>query len=159
MSEFIDVQIIGEKAAATKLNLLGAKAENATPAFIAIRALLLAGHARQFQTKGDFLGTPWAPLAPSTLERKAREGQSPEVLNATGALAEALGGGAGKVGTAGKSFARAGVSGKLFQGRFAQAGASGNRYGEEPARPIVGIGLAEGTEAVDILERFIVGGG
>jgi hypothetical protein len=159
VTAFIETQIIGETAAATKINLMGARATNATPAFIAIREILLRGHEQQFESKGAFLGTPWPPLAASTVERKIRQGQSSEVLKATGALEEALTGGAGKVGTVGKSFARAGVSGKLFQARFAQAGAGGERRGEEPPRPVVGIGVGEGQEAVKLLEAFIVGGG
>lgn len=160
MSNFIDVQVIGEKEAAQKLYLLGARAENATPAFIAIRALLFEGHKRQFESQGEFLGTPWAPLTEATVERKTRQGLPNEVLKATGALETALRGGAGKVGTVGKSFARAGVSGRLYWARFAQAGASGSLYrrGSEIARPIVGISIEEGVEAVDILESFIVRG-
>jgi hypothetical protein len=157
VSDFIDAYVIGDKEAAAKIQLVGAKAENATPAFVAIRELLLEGHKRQFESKGAFLGTPWAPLSPATIERKGREGESSEILNATGALATALGGGQGKVGTVGKSFARAGVSGKLFQARFAQAGAGGKRRGDESPRPIVGIGLSEGQEAIDILEAFLLG--
>jgi hypothetical protein len=158
VSEFIDVHVIGAKEAAAKLNLVGARAADMRPAFIAVRELLLEGHKRQFESKGQYLGTPWAPLSDATLERKSREGQSTEILNATGALQNALEGGSGKVGTVGKTFARAGVSGKLFEARFAQAGASGeNRRGSEPARTIVGIGIAEGEEAVNILEAFLVG--
>lgn len=157
MTAFMDVHIIGEKEAASKIQLVGARAADARPAFLAIREILLKGHEAQFSSQGGFLGTPWAPLASSTIERKIRMGQSQEVLKATGALETALTGGTGKVASAGKTFARAGVSGKLFWGRFAQAGRKGGRGGDEPARPIVGIGAAEGESAIDLLERFIVG--
>lgn len=33
-----------------------------------------------FDSKGSLLGMPWPPLAPSTVERKARQGLSPEIL-------------------------------------------------------------------------------
>lgn len=41
---------------------------------------------RQFDTEGSFAGARWAPLAPSTVDRKARLGLRPQILQATGAL-------------------------------------------------------------------------
>lgn len=44
---------------------------------------------RMFDTEGAFAGTPWEPLAPATVDAKARLGLRAEILQATGQLKQA----------------------------------------------------------------------
>lgn len=44
---------------------------------------------RQFDTEGGFGGQGWAPLAFSTVQRKAALGLRPQILQATGAMKQA----------------------------------------------------------------------
>ncbi|HLB03858.1 MAG TPA: hypothetical protein VJK66_02460 [Gaiellaceae bacterium] len=44
---------------------------------------------QQFSSEGAFAGAPWAPLAFSTRQRKARLGLRPQILQATGAMKQA----------------------------------------------------------------------
>lgn len=51
---------------------------------------LRAAAAKQFGTEGGYASGGWAPLADSTVAEKARKGQSPQILRATGALMDSL---------------------------------------------------------------------
>jgi hypothetical protein len=151
---FLDYTIIGPKEAADKLLVMGEKATNATPAFAAVAALLVEGHKRQFESKGAFLGTPWPADTPATQARKLTAGIEGGINVDSGAMESAAMGGTGKVEVATPSMARAGISGRIYWARFAQAGLSGRRI---PPRPVVGIGASEGQEAIEMLEAFIIG--
>jgi phage gpG-like protein len=58
-----------------------------TPALAQIADDFREMMARQFASQGSAEGTPWAPLAPSTLRRRRA---SPSILYATGALLRSL---------------------------------------------------------------------
>lgn len=45
---------------------------------------------KQFDTEGGYGSGGWAPLAPSTIEQKARQGLNPKILQATDRLLKSL---------------------------------------------------------------------
>ena len=60
-----------------QISLLGLRrrVKDATPAFTKIDKHVTLMFRRQFQTEGRFGGTPWKPLAPSTLRARAQAGR------------------------------------------------------------------------------------
>jgi phage gpG-like protein len=84
MNDF-QVSINSDTLDQTLENFQASLADN-SPALAAVADDLREMIAEQFATEGAASGTPWAPLAPSTL-RKRRGGS---ILNATGALLSSL---------------------------------------------------------------------
>lgn len=122
-----------------------------------IRRLLIEGHRKQFLSKGGFLGSPWPALAPGTLARKVRMGQSSRPMEATGALKRALEGGRGKVTRVTRSSVTVGTS--LFYAVFHMKGSKGKgRQRNTPARPPVGISDVQYEAALSIMERYLLKG-
>jgi hypothetical protein len=127
--------------------------------FREVVGILQEGNERNFASSGGFFGREWAPLADSTLERKARDGLPARPLVATGALMRAIQGGAGKTSRAGKTSASAGVGRRVFWGRFAMSGAKGaNRRGEQPPRTIVGATEIQRREAIGTVNSYLLRG-
>jgi hypothetical protein len=127
------------------------RGDDMRPAMLQIKELLIAGHKKQFSSKGSFLGTPWPANAPSTLARKARLGQSSEPMEATGALKESLAGGRGKRSRVSRSSVSVGTA--LFYSVFH---INPKRDGV-PARPPVGISEGQRMAALVIMENHILG--
>ncbi len=144
--------------ASTAIDLLGDYAdrtEDMKPAMQSIRDLLVEGHARNFESRGSFLGEPWPALAPSTLERKARQGLPAQPMVATGELRTALRGGRGRYTSATKTRARAGVNRRLFRARMSVAGAEGGRRGKQPVRSIIGTTRGQREQSTSIIQTFM----
>lgn len=55
-----------------------------------VRRLVRSAIVQQFRTRGRFGGTPWAPLAESTIKRKRRFGQRMEPMRRTDKLYRSL---------------------------------------------------------------------
>lgn len=63
------------------------RSKNVTPAWPRVGSYLSAAERRQFATEGAYMGTPWQPLAPSTVARKAARGfGGRKILVETGAM-------------------------------------------------------------------------
>lgn len=65
-------------------------AENLTPVWKNLADLLRNVSKRQFSSEGQYASGGWAPLAPSTLAAKKRQGLSSKILHATLALKNSL---------------------------------------------------------------------
>lgn len=77
----------GTRAFITRMGKIEKRARDATPALEQIRKSFYAMERRQFATLGN---GQWAPNAPSTLARKARQGHDLRPMRATGVLYRAL---------------------------------------------------------------------
>ncbi len=83
-------EVAGDKQIERELLRVGAFANDATPAFVAIGELMMAETEKQFATEGRHASGGWAPLKPATLEAKIRGGFRTEILQRTGALLDSL---------------------------------------------------------------------
>lgn len=141
------VEVIGEDIAALHLDEMAARTLDLRPAFGEIRRELLAGNRRQFESRGAYFGSSWAPLAASTALRKGND----ETLVASGALRDSLIGGRGRKTSVDRSGVSVGTS--VWHAHFAQRGTA-----SEPARQIVGIAPTEIESAQRTIERYITDG-
>lgn len=80
----LDLDVSGDERALRRLLRIAHGAESPRPFMDRVARLFLR------ETKGRWAASPWAPLDPDTVRRKARQGQDPRVLRATGALERAL---------------------------------------------------------------------
>lgn len=147
----LDVDIIGDKKVLTDLLGLSERAKDARPALRQVRDVMESGIKHQFASQGSYFGTPWAPLKPTTLAKKAQKGEDLRTLRATGALEASLSGGKGKRRGVTRTSARTGTS--IFYGRFAQSGTK-----RQPARKIVGMSKADKLRAMEMLETYVIHG-
>jgi hypothetical protein len=158
VTAFVEWEIVGNKSVGDRITLVGRRASDLKPVMAELRKLIIEGHKAQFEDHGQKLGTPWPPLSQQTVARKEREGLPDEPLVATRALQTALAGGAGRSTTVTRSMVRVGVSrSRLFYAIFAAKGRTQGR-GREPARPITGMNVAEGEEALSMIQRFVMEG-
>lgn len=74
------------KRIARELNKLGNGTANMRPVWRRVGSWIARDNRRQFATKGAFQGTPWKPLAKSTLKQKLRSGGRRQMLRRTDAL-------------------------------------------------------------------------
>lgn len=155
----MEFEVRGNRQAAIRFRVMADKALDAKPVMAVIRELIIRGHREQFDTHGGFLGDEWPPLADATIARKQREGLPEEPLVATGALGTALAGGAGKSTTVTRAMVRVGLNKRtLWYAIFAASGASEQgRRGSEPPRPITGMNVDEGEEAISMIQKFVTG--
>lgn len=86
----LQIEVFGDVQVNRKLLRFNDRAQDASPAFRTIAGNLRDWETRQFATEGAFASGGWDPLSPSTVTTKAREGLSPRILEATGALRESL---------------------------------------------------------------------
>ncbi|HEY6731895.1 MAG TPA: phage virion morphogenesis protein [Solirubrobacterales bacterium] len=148
----------GLDASSEMLRDAAARGEDMRPAMGRIKLLLVEGHERQFESKGDYFGTPWPADSPATITRKAREGvpSLSDTLVSRGDLQAALSGGPGSRSRVSRGSVSVGVS--TFTAIFTQGGASGSRRGDQPARPIVGVAAPEQEASRRILLSYLVNG-
>lgn len=148
-----EMSISGVDAAVGELHDLVVRAEDMSPAMQQVKALLLAGHRKQFQSKGAYLGTPWEKDAPATVAKKARHGLASlsSTMVFSGDLQQAAEGGPGSRSRATRSMASAGVD--IFYARFH----INPRRDEVPARPMVGIHPRDEEFALRIVESRLMG--
>lgn len=112
---------------------------------------------KQFSTRGANFGTPWRPLAESTLREKRRLGFTPAPLVRTGRLK--------------RGFTQRPMDIFETRGKIAKFGSSypiaayqhfgTRRFGRQhiPARPILKVTFKMRKDVRDIIARFIQGGG
>ena len=74
------------KRIARELAKLDSGAKNMVPVWRRIGSWIARDNRRQFATKGSFQGTPWKPLAKSTLQQKLRSGGRRQPLRKTDKL-------------------------------------------------------------------------
>lgn len=81
----ISIEVRGDRSTVVQLRRFAENASDARPFFRHVGELLLEQSRRQWRSQSG-----WAPLDRDTIRRKLREGQSPRILRATGALERAL---------------------------------------------------------------------
>lgn len=140
----------GEKLVSRELLDLGDRALDARPAFRLIVDDFRGYEATRFDTRGD--GT-WVPLAPSTVAEKARKGQDPRVLHATGSLRASLTERGAK-----DSYSRVYPTFMLFGTKrpYAKYLQGGTR--RMPPRKPLGFTEAQKVQTLKRLQRFVVHG-
>lgn len=80
----IDLDAYGFDLAIRRFRRMGRRAQDFRPVFLKLMRWLRA------DTRERFARQPWKPLAPATVERKAREGKDPRILRVTGRLEDAM---------------------------------------------------------------------
>lgn len=85
----LDLEAFGEKVFSRELMRIGQNAGDMRPAFDTIHDVMMGASSRQFTTQGGYSGG-WAPLAASTIRRKAVKGLDPRILHATLRLRNSL---------------------------------------------------------------------
>lgn len=147
------IEVRGAKAVADDLRGIGERAEDLRPAMRLIKVLIEEGHAKQFATKGAFLGDAWPENSPETLRRKLRSGipsLSSQMVE-SGDLQESLTGGKGGRSRVGKGSVSVGTA--LF---YAVFHLNPKRKGI-PARPVVGVNEAQKRAALELIDRHVMG--
>lgn len=86
----LEIDVNGDEQINRELLRFSDRAGDASPAFRRIAHEMRDQIGRQFASQGAVGSGGWAPLKPSTLAKKAAEGLSPNILQATGALMESL---------------------------------------------------------------------
>lgn len=87
---YLELEVFGDSILSRRLFRFGERAIDAAPAWAAIIEKIQEDLKTLFATEGASGGEPWAPLADSTLERKAELGLSSKILNAEGFLEDSL---------------------------------------------------------------------
>ncbi len=138
----LELAITGDHEAAKRLQRIGDRAVDARPVFREITQLLVGYERKRF----DLEGPGWEPLSPSTVARKARLGQPPTPMVATGALERSLTslGGANQRLEVERDEMVFGTT--LFYARFHQK-----------TRPVVGVSGSQKGAISRRLKKFIVG--
>lgn len=78
--------IQGDKTAALRLRNLSHRAKDVRPVWARFGLYLSRQVARQFASRGTWLGTPWRPLTPEYRLQKRRKGFGSRILVASGEL-------------------------------------------------------------------------
>lgn len=91
----LQVDVYGDEQVNRELLRFSDRSLDASPAFRRIADGMRDQIGRQFASQGAAGSGGWAPLKPSTLAKKAAEGLSPNILQATGALMDSLTGAGG----------------------------------------------------------------
>lgn len=150
----MEFTVTGENLAAERIQLIGARGTNLAPVMELIKQIIMEGHAKQFESKGGYLGTPWPALATSTVVRKEEQGLPSDTLEATGALRTALMGGTGRKTSVTRTLVRVGLAKSVaWYGLFAARGTK-----REPARPITGMTPTSSEEALGMIQRYVTEG-
>jgi len=129
------------------LRILNKKAANLRTPLTQIKNLMVADHARNFDTGGSLFGG-WPGASSET--------QTSSLMRKTGQLRKELGSktGPGKKVESRKGIARAGAG--VFYARFHQAGApAGKRKGDLPKREVVGITDATERKSIEIIAQYL----
>jgi phage gpG-like protein len=91
------IDSVGDEIVSRELLRLAGRVGNVEPAMESILRQIRAGEEQQFNSQGSYGSGGWAPLAPSTLEAKARSGIDPRILHGiTGDLEASLTGAGGE---------------------------------------------------------------
>lgn len=86
----LSISVFGDEQMAREIKRIARRADDLDPAFRSIFGRMMEINAEQMWSQGTRGGTPYAPLADSTREQKARLGQRQEALFATETLFEDL---------------------------------------------------------------------
>jgi hypothetical protein len=92
------IDSVGDEIVSRELLRLAGRVGDVEPAMNSILTLIKKGEKKQFNSQGAYGSAGWTPLAPSTLESKARSGIDQRILHGiTGDLESSLTGGGGNI--------------------------------------------------------------
>lgn len=111
---------------------------------------------RQFATKGAFQGTPWKPLAASTLRQKIAKGYKRQMLRRSDALFKSFTGRPMGIETYGPREAHFGSP--LMTAIWQQHGTHRNGKRHIPPRPIQKLNPATRKEIIDMVIKHVMRG-
>jgi phage gpG-like protein len=141
------------QAVADRIRRMRDRARDITPAWMAVVEWFAEQNAAQFVTRGARYRTPWRPLAPSTLQEKARLGYPPDPLVRTGALRTSL-----TVRPLGVEHVTPREMAAGTTTRYARFHQRGTRHGL-PARPLFSAGQIRREQAVTTaIRNWIIDG-
>lgn len=150
----IEISVLGDKIVERELLRFSSRAVDLSPAFETIADEMQHWEADQFSSEGAFLGTPWEPLAASTVRSKAARGLPLDILVATGELRDSLTG-------AGSNAVRdIGPNEMTFGTRVPYAVYHHSREPRSrlPRRPLIAVDELRRRWIVRELQRYIVEG-
>lgn len=152
----IEIQAFGETELSREILTLGRRAEDPLPALNAVHEHFLKLEEEQFDTEGAAgADGSWAPLAPSTVARKAAAGLDPRILHATLELRKSL-----SESSDGNHVYRPTPDGAFMgsavpYGVFHQSREPRHRL---PRRPPVSLSEEDKVEWIKIVQRWLVSG-
>lgn len=139
------IDILGDEKLRDELDEYQERARDMKPAMRAVLRFVIVP-----RYKARFSGAGWKGLTPDYRDRKSKQGLSPKVGRATGALEDALtafGKTPGRTQSIAKTGVRVGVGKKLFYARFFNA--ERELFGWEPE---------DERHAIRLLDRYLFGG-
>jgi phage gpG-like protein len=148
------LDVAGDRQLDRTLLRMAGRADDMSDALGAVGDMLAGAETRQFSSQGTYASGGWAPLAPSTLARKAALGQGDRILVATGELRDSL-----TRRTGGGNALREVTPSSLVFGttvpyaRFHQQGT-----GRMPQRRPLELTEGDRRQSVRILQRFVTDG-
>jgi len=147
------LEVLGETQIDRTFLRMSDAARNLSPMFDKIVKELQEVEKLQFESEGEYGSGGWAPLAESTIERKAREGWNEGILRATDALMNSLTtDGAGSIVEVASDYLRYGTS--IPYAPFHQSGTAVPM----PQRRVVQLPEGERRSLVRIVQRYIMTG-
>lgn len=143
------------KRVSAQLRNLAARAEDVTPAWPKVGAYLSRQVRRQFATRGKHMGTPWKPLAKSTMKQKRRLGLPRVPLVRSGAMKASFIGRPMDIEKYEKTKATFGSS--LKTALWQQEGTERHGKRHIPPRPVLKMTPEIKQGARDIIKKHIIG--
>lgn len=150
--ERVTVEVLGDVPIARRLMRVGDNASDLSRSWNLILDDLERDTQKQFATDGRTFGTPWAPLAASTVESKRRKGVAnpTKILVETGAMRASFSGGPDHVRRVDGSSAEWGSSDPKVMFHHGR-----QRGGNLPRRPIVELDEARRRAIMRVLQEGI----
>jgi hypothetical protein len=152
----VGVEVLGDTVISRRFLRIGENASDLSDPFRVILDQFEDWTGEQFESEGGFFGTPWAPLADSTVAQKERAGypQPGQALVATGALALSLQGGPGGVHEVRHDEARWGTTNPNAMYHHGRSRSASNPV---PRRPIFELDEARRRWVMGVLQRGVFG--
>ena len=149
----IRAEIFGEEIVNRRLVGVGNRAENMAPALREVARLWMDLGQDVFASEGSSGGKPWAPLAATTQETKARAGYPSKILQAEGGLMASL----TQQGAA-DQILEVDDDRLVFGTGHPAAAFHAKGTSRMPARPPIQISPQGRRQTVKVLQRFVVEG-
>lgn len=146
----------GGKATIAKLQAMKGRTKRVDPAWREVGSHISKQIKNQFRTRGATFGTPWKPLAPSTVLEKKRKGYPRQPLVRTGKMKRLVTGRPLEVERYAGQVATFGTKSKIAL--FQHGGTKRNGKRHIPARPIMKMTPKLRREIRDILKKHVLRG-
>ena len=152
----VTMTVNGGKATIAKLQAMKGRTKRVDPAWREVGSHISKQIKNQFRTRGATFGTPWKPLAPSTVLEKKRKGYPRQPLVRTGKMKRLVTGRPLEVEQYAGQVATFGTKSKIAL--FQHGGTKRNGKRHIPARPIMKMTPKLRREIRDILKKHVLRG-